>query len=117
MGLLRGLPARQEPVTLAQKDFGGRAMDSEDIKRTSNLEIMRRIVALMPENTVDRERLRSVIAGLSTPDTWQTVDGEVVSQTEYIPRARALLKEVLPRLVVAFPDEPLVVELRKRYPD
>ena len=79
-------------------------MKSDDLQELSSLELMRRIAALLPANDTLRADLNSVIAGLSTPDTWSMVDGEIRDQTDFIPKARTLLQQVLSRLAAALPN-------------
>ena len=91
-------------------------MDANDLSSLANLELMRQIVSILPEDNKDSEELKRIILGLTVPDMWKKINNEIVYQTNHHPTARKALSELLPKLHAALPDEPLVIELIKRYP-
>jgi len=90
-------------------------MVESEISALSSLELMRRLVALLPDSSFEQVQLFRVIKGLSTVGfNGQFADGKPW-QTGAEGRARQVLRAILPKLSELLPGNPLVAELVKRY--
>lgn len=88
---------------------------AEGISALPPLELMERVLSVLPEQSRERAALSKVIAGLSIPDTFAAINGHVVHQTHNTEVARKLLSEILPVLKTNYGSNPYVAELLTRY--
>jgi hypothetical protein len=90
-------------------------MVEREVSSLASVEIMRRLVARLPDNSPEQVQLLGVIKGLSTAGfLGQPVQGKRW-EAGAEGRARQVLVAILPKLAEQLPDNPLVAELAKRY--
>ena len=90
-------------------------MVEREVSSLASVEIMRRLVAQLPDNSPEQVQLLGVIKGLSTAGfLGQPAQGKRW-EAGAEGRARQVLGAILPRLAEQLPDNPLVAELAKRY--
>jgi len=90
-------------------------MVEEDLSALASLELMRRLVAKLPEGSFEQAQLFSVIKGLSTVSYFGQPDRGKRWDAGGEGRARQVLRAILPKLSEQMRGDPLVVELTKRY--
>ena len=90
-------------------------MAESEVSALSSIELMRRLVALLPDSSSEQVQLFGVIKGLSTVGfTGQFADGKPW-QAGAEGRARQVMRAILPKLSELLPENPLVAELARRY--
>ena len=90
-------------------------MVESEVSALSSVELMRRLVALLPGGSSEQVQLFGVIKGLSTVGfDGQFGDGKPW-QAGAEGRARQVMRAILPKLSEQLPGNPLVAELAKRY--
>jgi hypothetical protein len=90
-------------------------MVEREISSLASVEIMRRLVAQLPDNSPEQVQLLGAIKGLSTVGFLGQPAGGKRWQTGAEGQARHVLRAILPKLAEKLPDNPLVAELAKRY--
>ena len=90
-------------------------MVERELSSLASVEIMRRLVAQLPDNSVEQVHLLSVIKSLSSAGFLSQPSGGKRWQSGAEGEARHDLQSILPRLEERLPDNPLVAELAKRY--
>jgi len=90
-------------------------MVEEDLSAVASLELMRRLVAKLPEGSSEQAQLFSVIKGLSTVSYFGQPDRGKQWDSGGEGRARQVLRAILPKLTEQMPGDALVIELTKRY--
>ncbi len=90
-------------------------MVESDLSAISTLDLMRRLVAMVPEGSHEQAQLFGVIKGLSTAGFTDQFGGGKRWQAGGEGRARHVLLALLPKLADQLPDNPIVAELSKRY--
>jgi hypothetical protein len=86
----------------------------EDLTKVSSLELLLRLVELLPERSFEQIQIMGSIAGLSTPEIYGNVPPPAGSSP--MERARKVLSAILPKIEQMLPESPIVEELLKRYP-
>ena len=90
-------------------------MVESEISALSSLELMRRLVTLLPDGSSEQVQLFGVIKGLSTADfTGQFGEGKPWEKGAE-GRARKVMRAILPKVSELLPGNTLVAELAKRY--
>jgi hypothetical protein len=90
-------------------------MVEKEISSLTSLEIMRRLVTQLADNSSEQVQLLGVIKGLSTVGfLGQSAEGKRW-ETGAEGRARHVVRAMLPKLSQQLPGNPLVAELVKRY--
>jgi hypothetical protein len=90
-------------------------MVESEVSALSSVELMRRLVTLLPDGSSEQAQLFGVIKGLSTVGfTGQFSDGKPW-QAGAEGRARQVMRAILPKLSELLPGNSLVAELVRRY--
>lgn len=90
-------------------------MVASDVSAASSLELVRRLVAMLPDGSHEQAQLFGVIKGLSTAGFTDQFGGGKPWEAGGEGRARHVLLAILPKLAQQLPGNPLVAELLKRY--
>jgi hypothetical protein len=90
-------------------------MVESEISALPSLELMRRLVALLPDGSSEQVQLFGVIKGLSTADFTGQFGGGKPWEKGAEGQARKVMRAILPKLSELLPGNPLVAELAKRY--
>lgn len=90
-------------------------MAADDLSQISSLELVRKLIALVPDGSHEQAQLFSVVKGLSTAGFTDQFRGGKRWQAGGEGEARHVLVSLLPRLAQHLPGNPLVAELVKRY--
>jgi hypothetical protein len=90
-------------------------MVEEDLSALASVELMRRLVAKLPEGSSEQAQLFSVIKGLSTVSYFGQAGSGKPWDSGGEGRARQVLRAILPKLSEEMPGDPLVIELTKRF--
>jgi len=90
-------------------------MVESEISALTSLELMRRLVALLPDGSSEQVQLFGVIKGLSTVGFTGQFGAGKPWQKGAEGRARQVMRAILPTLSELLPGNPLVAELVKRY--
>ena len=86
-----------------------------DLSAVGSLELVRRLITLVPDGSHEQAQLFSVVKGLSTARFTDQFGGGKRWQSGGEGEARHVLAAILPKLGEQLPDNPLVAELMKRY--
>lgn len=90
-------------------------MVDEDLSTLGSLELMRRLITMLPEGSSEQAQLFGVIKGLSTAVYSDRFGKGKRWETGGEGRAKQVLRAILPKLSEQLPGNPLVEELAKRY--
>jgi hypothetical protein len=90
-------------------------MVDEDLSTLGSLELMRRLVAMLPEGSSEQAQLFGVIKGLSTVGYSDRFGKGKRWETGAEGQAKQVLRAILPKLSEDLPGNPLLAELAKRY--
>ncbi len=90
-------------------------MAKEDLSELPTVEIMRRLVTLLPDGSHEQAQLFGVIKGLSTVGYFGQSEKGKPWDKGAEGRARQVVRAILPKLDEQLPKNPLVAELAKRY--
>lgn len=90
-------------------------MVESEVSALSSVELMRRLVALLPGGSSEQVQLFGVIKGLSTVGFTGQFGDHKPWQAGAEGQARKVLRAILPKLSEQLPGNALVVELIKRY--
>jgi len=81
------------------------------------IDLMRRVLAKLPQGCEERLQLSIVIRGLLAVDHTFLIDNRAVSDTRNQPTARSIWKGLFPKLRQQYPDDPDVTALAGFYDD
>ncbi len=90
-------------------------MADDDLSKVSSLELVRKLITMVPDGSHEQAQLFSVVKGLSTAGFTDQFRGGKRWQAGGEGEARHVLASLLPRLAQHLPGSPLVAELAKRY--
>lgn len=90
-------------------------MVENEISGLASVELMRRVAALLPDGCAEQVQLLGAIKGLATVGFGGQFGKGKQWQSGGEGEARQILRTILPKLSRKLPDNPLVVELARRY--